>query len=39
MGKINEDSLKEAMEIFEAKFAWLVYIIAVFVGNRPVSFI
>lgn len=39
MGTISEESLKEAMEIFEAKFAWLVYIMAVFVGNRPVSFI
>lgn len=37
MGSINEESLKEANEVFEAKFAWLVYMMAVFIGNRPVS--
>jgi exportin-7 len=37
MGTISEENLKEANEIFEAKFAWLVYIMAVFIGNRPVS--
>ncbi|KAI7864015.1 armadillo-type protein [Mucor mucedo] len=35
MGTISGENLKEAIEIFEAKFAWMVYIMAVFVGNRP----
>lgn len=39
MGTISGESLKEAIEIFEAKFAWMVYIMAVFIGNRPVSII
>jgi hypothetical protein len=37
MGAISGENLKEALDIFEAKFAWMVYIMAVFVGNRPVS--
>jgi exportin-7 len=37
MGSLSEENLKEAMDIFEAKFAWLIYIMAVFIGNRPVS--
>jgi exportin-7 len=28
------ESFKEALEIIETKFAWLVYIMAAFVGNR-----
>lgn len=35
MGSISGENLKEAIEVFEAKFAWLVYIMGVFVGNRP----
>ncbi|KAK4509022.1 uncharacterized protein ATC70_007371 [Mucor velutinosus] len=35
MGSISGENLKEAIDVFEAKFAWLVYIIGVFVGNRP----
>ncbi|KAI8637367.1 armadillo-type protein [Parasitella parasitica] len=35
MGAIGEESLREANAIFEGKFAWLVYIMGVFVGNRP----
>lgn len=31
------EGLREALEIIETKFAWLVYIIAAFVGSRPVS--
>lgn len=38
MGVISEANLKEANDIFEAKFAWMIYTMAVFVGNRPVSF-
>ena len=30
----NPDSFREALEIVETKFAWLVYIMASFVGNR-----
>lgn len=37
MGTISGENLKEAIDIFEAKFAWMVYIMAVFIGNRPVS--
>ena len=37
MGAISGESLKEAIEVFEAKFAWMVYVMACFVGNRPVS--
>jgi exportin-7 len=35
MGTISGENLKEAIDMFEAKFAWLVYIMGVFVGNRP----
>ncbi|KAI8363847.1 armadillo-type protein [Choanephora cucurbitarum] len=35
MGAISGESLKEAIEVFEAKFAWMVYVMAFFVGNRP----
>ncbi|CAO3610792.1 unnamed protein product [Mucor hiemalis] len=35
MGAITGDSVKEGNDIFEAKFAWMIYIMAVFVGNRP----
>lgn len=35
MGSISGENLKEALGVFEAKFAWLVYIMGVFVGNRP----
>ncbi|KAI9337080.1 armadillo-type protein [Pilaira anomala] len=35
MGAISEENLKEANEIFEAKFAWMIYMMAVFIGNRP----
>ncbi|KAI9485249.1 MAG: armadillo-type protein [Benjaminiella poitrasii] len=35
IGSISEESLKEALKIFEVKFTWLVYIMGVFVGNRP----
>lgn len=37
MGTISRENLKEAIDIFEAQFAWMVYIMAVFIGNRPVS--
>ncbi|KAI8977942.1 armadillo-type protein [Pilobolus umbonatus] len=30
----NPDAFKEALEIIESKFAWLVYIMAAYVGNR-----
>ncbi|RCI02278.1 hypothetical protein CU098_001501 [Rhizopus stolonifer] len=35
MGTMSGDELKEAMAIFEAQFAWIVYVMACFVGNRP----
>ncbi|KAI8088148.1 armadillo-type protein [Thamnidium elegans] len=35
MGVISDANLKEANDIFEAKFAWMIYTMAVFVGNRP----
>lgn len=38
MGIISGEDLKEATDIFEAKFAWMIYIMAVFVGNRPVKY-
>lgn len=30
----NPESFREALEIIETKFAWLVYVMASFVGNR-----
>jgi exportin-7 len=30
----DPDSLRNALEVIETKFAWLVYIAAAFVGNR-----
>ncbi|KAI7904443.1 armadillo-type protein [Cokeromyces recurvatus] len=35
IGSISEENLKEALEIFSDKFTWLVYIMGVYVGNRP----
>ncbi|KAI9252218.1 armadillo-type protein [Helicostylum pulchrum] len=35
MGVVSDANLKEANDIFEAKFAWMIYTMAVFVGNRP----
>ncbi|KAG0169013.1 Exportin 7 [Apophysomyces sp. BC1034] len=32
---ITTGEFKEAFDVIETKFAWLVYIIALFVGNRP----
>ncbi|KAI7902274.1 armadillo-type protein [Cokeromyces recurvatus] len=34
MASNNIEGLKEALEIIENKFAWLVYIMASFIGNR-----
>ncbi|KAI7855239.1 armadillo-type protein [Circinella umbellata] len=34
-GMTGGDSFKEALEVIETKFAWLVYIIAAFIGTRP----
>ncbi|KAI8879866.1 hypothetical protein K501DRAFT_255961 [Backusella circina FSU 941] len=31
---VNMDSFKEALELIETKFAWLVYMMGTFVGNR-----
>lgn len=36
-GIANQEAFREALEIIETKFAWLVYIMAAFVGNRTVS--
>lgn len=36
-GMTGGDAFKEALEVIETKFAWLVYITATFVGSRPVS--
>lgn len=33
----DENTLKEAFPLFEARFSWLVYVMGVFIGNRPVS--
>lgn len=33
----NPEAFREALEVIETKFAWLVYIMASFVGNRTVS--
>jgi hypothetical protein len=33
---VNMDSFKEGLELIETKFAWLVYIMATFMGNRLV---
>lgn len=32
----NPDAFREALEVMETKFAWLVYIMASYVGNRSV---
>lgn len=37
MAGVNQESMKEAIDMYESKFAWLVYFMAVFIGNRPVS--
>lgn len=29
------EAFKETLDVIEAKFAWLVYFAAVFIGNRP----
>jgi exportin-7 len=34
----NHDTFREALEIIENKFAWLVYIMASYVGNRSVKY-
>ncbi|KAJ8654541.1 hypothetical protein O0I10_009847 [Lichtheimia ornata] len=34
-GMTGGDAFKEALEVIETKFAWLVYITAIFVGSRP----
>ncbi|KAI8143944.1 hypothetical protein BJV82DRAFT_683294 [Fennellomyces sp. T-0311] len=34
-GMTSGESFKEALEVIETKFAWLVYIIAAFIGSRP----
>lgn len=34
----NHDEFREALEMVETKFAWLVYIIACYVGNRSVRY-
>jgi hypothetical protein len=36
---MNEEDLQETLELFENKFAWLVYAAAAFLGNRPVTYI
>jgi exportin-7 len=33
----NPNAFREALEVIETKFAWLVYIMASYVGNRSVS--
>ncbi|KAG1506840.1 hypothetical protein G6F53_009394 [Rhizopus delemar] len=33
-GVVNEN-VKEAIDVYETKFAWFIYFMAVFVGNRP----
>lgn len=35
-GVVNEN-VKEAIDVYETKFAWFIYFMAVFVGNRPVK--
>ncbi|KAG1215725.1 armadillo-type protein [Rhizopus microsporus] len=35
MAGVNQESIKEAIDMYESKFAWLVYFMAVFIGNRP----
>ncbi|KAI9028957.1 armadillo-type protein [Phycomyces nitens] len=32
---MNAEEFKEALEVIETKFAWLVYVISAFVGGRP----
>lgn len=34
---MSPDEFKEALEVIETKFAWLIYTMASFVGNRAVS--
>lgn len=34
----NYDAFREALEVVETKFAWLVYIMACYVGNRSVKY-
>ncbi|ORZ07865.1 armadillo-type protein [Absidia repens] len=34
-GMISMEAFKETLDVIEAKFAWLVYFAAVFIGNRP----
>lgn len=33
----NPEGFREMLEIIETKFAWLIYIMAAFVGNRAVN--
>ena len=33
----NPDAFREALEIIETEFAWLVYSMASYIGNRSVS--
>lgn len=38
MAGVLDGNIKAAIELYETKFAWFIYLMAVFVGNRPVNF-